>query len=85
MDRLQLLYFFWELIKLGIKYPGRPGFGWPCSNLLEAMMLKQNFFLNRIMGDFSNDSNEYRLNGAGLKLHWRVDRYGPLYIPCKNR
>ena len=74
MERFQLLYFFLELIKLGMDLPGRPGFGWPCSSLLESMVLKQQSFIDRIRGDYSGEFNEYRLNGAGLKLHWKVER-----------
>jgi hypothetical protein len=74
MEAYQLKYFFKDLIELSIKYPGDPGFGIGCSELLEAMMLRQETFINRIMGDNSGDFNEYRLNGAGLKMHWKVER-----------
>lgn len=76
MERYQLLYFFNDLIQLSIKYPGDPGYGIGCSELLNAMMLRQETFINRIMEDDSGkfDFHEYRLNGAGLKMHWRVQR-----------
>jgi hypothetical protein len=77
MERYQLLYFFKDLIELSIKYPGDPGFGIACSELLQAMMLRQDSFINKILKDDSTDRHmfhEYRLNGAGLKMHWKVKR-----------
>lgn len=74
MSKFQLLYFFWELLKLSEKYPGKPGWGRPCSQLLEAMCLRQETFIDRILGDHTNSSNEYRLNEAGLKMYWIVER-----------
>lgn len=74
MERYQILYFFKDLIELSIKYPGDPGFGIGCSELLQAMMLRQDTFVDKIMEDDSGDFHEYRLNGAGLKMHWMVER-----------
>ena len=75
MDRWRLLGFFHDLIKLGIDMPGRPGFGSPISWLLEQMCVRQEKFISRILGDYTGESNECRLNNAGLKMHWRVDRH----------
>ena len=74
MDRYRLEHFFFELIKLGIKHPGRPNFGSPISWLLEQMCIRHTQFLDRICNDFSQESNECRLNNAGLKMYWRVDK-----------
>jgi len=73
-ERYNLLYFFRELIQLSIKFPGRPGWGHACSELLDSLILKQEHFINRIINDDSGDFHEYRLNGAGLKMNWRVLR-----------
>jgi len=75
-ERYNLLYFFRELIQLSIKYPGPPGWGHACSELLDTLILKQDHFINRIMIDDSGDFHEYRLNGAGLKMQWRVNKEG---------
>ena len=72
MDKSRLKFFFLELIKLGIKHPGR--LGDPCSQLLEDMVMRGDEFVKRIIGDYTEESNEYPLNGAGLKLYWRVKR-----------
>jgi hypothetical protein len=74
MDKYMLRSFFYELIKLGIDMPGRPGFGSPISWLLEQMCLHQDKLIDRICGDFTRDSQEWRINTAGLKLYWRVER-----------
>ena len=72
MEKYQLMSFFYELIRLGIDLPGRPGYGSPISWLLEQMCIRQEHFLARICGDFTGDSHEWRINSAGLKFHWRV-------------
>lgn len=74
MDKYRLLGFFHDLIKLGIAMPGRPGFGSPISWLLEQMCVRQEKFISRILGDYTGESTEWRLNNAGLKMHWYVDR-----------
>lgn len=73
MEKYQLLYFFWELLKLADKHHDN-FWGNACSHLLETMCLTQENFIGSILGDYSNESHEYRLNGAGLKLYWMVDR-----------
>lgn len=74
MEKFTLKYFVFGLLQLAYKNPGPNGWGNPCSNLLESFCLKQESFVERIFGDYSNDSHEYRLNGAGLKLYWTVAR-----------
>lgn len=74
MDKWKLRMFFYELIKLGIDLPGRPGFGSPISWLLEQMCMYQDNLLSVITDDYTGDSHECRLNNAGLKMHWRVER-----------
>lgn len=73
-ERYNLLYFFRGLIQLSIKFPGGPGWGHACTELLDSLILKQTNFIDRIMNDKTGNFHEYRLNGAGLKLHWRVFR-----------
>lgn len=74
MDKHKLMRFFYELIQLGIKYPGRPGFGNPISWLLEQMCTRQEQFIARIVGDYTERSQEWRINGAGLKMYARVEK-----------
>jgi hypothetical protein len=73
-EKYNLLYFFRGLIQLSIKFPGGPGWGHACSELLDSLILKQTHFIDRIMNDKTGNFHEYRLNGAGLKFHWRVVR-----------
>jgi hypothetical protein len=74
MDKYKLLHFFMDLINLMYKHPGPKGFGNPVSNLVEQMCLRQKPFIDRIMGDYTGNSHEFRLNNAGLKLYWEVRR-----------
>ena len=71
MDCFRLREFFLELIETAIHYPGTIGF--PCSKLVTDMVRRNEAFIDRIKGDYTGESTEYRLNGAGLKMHWRVD------------
>lgn len=71
-DRYNLLYFFNELINIAIKNPARPGWGNACSHLIEALILRQENFIKKIVEAKPNNSNEYRLNGAGLKMYWEL-------------
>jgi len=71
-ERYLLLGFFKDLIDLSIKFPGRTGWGCPCSYLLEKLLLYQDNFIKKITGDYTGDFHEFRLNGAGLKMNWRV-------------
>jgi len=73
-DQFHLRRFFYELISLSIRYPGRHGYGVGCSLLIEVLVERNESFINRIIENEDNYFNEYRLNGAGLKLHWRVIR-----------
>ena len=73
-ESYNLLYFFNELIKIGLRYPGRPGWGNPCSHLIEALVLTREKFVDRICNDYTRSSHEFRLNGAGLKMYWEVRR-----------
>lgn len=74
MEAYQLKYFFKDLIELSIKYPGDPGFGIGCSELLQALLLRHEHFINKFIKDRENSFHEYRLNGAGLKMHWKIER-----------
>ena len=76
-DKFDLKMLFKEMIELAIEdmrapesESARMGFG--CSKLLEDMLARQDPLLDRILNDYTNDSHEYRLNGAGLKMHWRM-------------
>lgn len=71
METFELKGFFLELLELSYT-DLRPGWGNPCSELLKKMCLRQEPWLRRIEGDYTGDSHEVRLNGAGLKMHWRV-------------
>ena len=76
MEKFRLSMFFCEMINLMYRHPGRPGFGNPVSWLIEQMCVYNEKFFNRILGDYSGESHECRLNNAGLKFHWSVDRSG---------
>jgi len=76
MDAFMLKQFFLEMLNLSYNSI-RPGWGNPCSYLLERLMLRQKPFLDKIMGDYTGHSHEMRLNGAGLKLYWSVKREVP--------
>ena len=73
MDKFTLKNFFWEMMQLSY-FDIRAGWGNPCSYLLERMMLRQDTFLDKIIGDHTNMSHEMRLNGAGLKLWWSMEK-----------
>lgn len=71
MDIFTIKLFFHELLELSYN-DLRPGWGNPCSHLLESMCVRQKPFLDKIEGDYTNNSHEYRLNNAGLKMYWEV-------------
>jgi len=73
MDKFTLKNFFWEMLQLSYE-DVIPGWGNPCSYLLERMCLRQDPFLDKIVNDFTNMSHEMRLNGAGLKLWWSMEK-----------
>lgn len=73
-ESYNLLYFFNEIIKIGHRNPGRPGWGHPCDHLIEKLVLTRDKFIKQIEGDYTNHSHEIRLNGAGLKMYWEVRR-----------
>jgi hypothetical protein len=73
MDKFRLKLFFHELLELSYN-DLRTGWGNPCSHLLEKMCVQQDPWLDSIVGDYSNDSHEFRLNNAGLKLYWQMRR-----------
>jgi hypothetical protein len=72
MEKWQIQMFFFKLIKLGVRYPGRPNWGSPVEWVIEQMCMYQDQFLARIIGDYTNESHECRLNNAGLKMFWKV-------------
>lgn len=73
MERFILKQFFLELLELS--YKDISSFmGNPCSELLKKMCLRQDPWLDRIEDDYTNESHEMRLNGSGLKMHWRVNK-----------
>lgn len=73
MDEYRIRMFFYELIRLSLRYDYTRN-GSPVSGLIEQMCLYNEPFVKRIMGDRTNESHEFRLNGAGLKMLWRVHR-----------
>jgi len=83
MDRFSLKSFFYELLELSYN-DLKPGWGNPCSHLLEVMCIRQEPFLDKIMDDYTSHSHEFRLNSAGVKMHWRVDREGKTLTEKSN-
>ena len=73
MDMYKIKSFFHELLELSYT-DLKPGWGNPCSHLLESMCMYQKPFLAKIEGDYTNHSHEYRLNNAGVKMYWEVRR-----------
>lgn len=73
-DVFSLKLFFHEVLELGIRdlRETRSNMGFACKQLLDDMCIRQQPFLDRIMNDYSEDSHEYRLNQAGLKMYWKV-------------
>lgn len=73
VDKIDILYFFHDLVDLAIRIPSKPGWGNACSHLLSDLILRQVTFLSKVLAN-DGDFHEYRLNGAGLKIHWRIKR-----------
>jgi hypothetical protein len=73
MEMFRIKSFFHEMLELSYT-DLRSGWGNPCCHLLESMCMYQESFLKKIEGDYTNDSHEYRLNNAGLKMYWGVER-----------
>jgi len=73
-NKFGVMRFFSELCALSIKYPGRSGYGIGCSLLIEDLIERNTPFYSKIENDLSGNFHEYRINGAGLKMHWRVVR-----------
>lgn len=65
----KLVGFFYELLRLGLIYPGQGKFGSPISILMEQMVKYQDDFIRKVLKPNSM-INEMRLNGLGLKLMW---------------
>ena len=74
MDMFTVKLFFHELLELSYN-DLRPGWGNPCSHLLESLIVRHQPFLDKIEGDHTNHSHEFRLNNAGLKMYWEVRRH----------
>ena len=74
VDKYRLRAFFYALIMLDFKYKEMYSLGSATSELLKNMCMHQDHWLSRIQGDYTGDSHEFRLNGAGLKMYWKVDR-----------
>jgi len=70
-EKYKLLHFFRELVDYALMCPGRPGFGNPCKHLISDLIMRQDTFIQKIL-DNDGEFVEYRLNGAGLKIHWRM-------------
>ena len=75
--KFALRMFFDEIITLshtrGMLVEGITGGGYPLSGLTNDD-LKKRRLVKRIAGATDSDSHEFRLNGAGLKLYWRLDQ-----------
>jgi hypothetical protein len=73
-SKLELRLFFHGLLELAFKYPGRH---WdnPCSWLLEEITTKPDQLIERIVNAYDY-GEEIRLNGAGLKMWWHIEKDG---------
>jgi hypothetical protein len=74
MDRFELKMFFHDVLILSYN-DLKPGWGNPCSHLLQTFCLRKGPFLDGIIGDYTGNSHEYRLNNAGVKMYWEVWRH----------
>lgn len=74
METYQLRNFFNELIVIALKHSGKLGWSNPCSYLIESLIMRPNKLIDRIKGDYTKQGHEYRLNGAGLKMYWHLNR-----------
>jgi len=70
----KIIHFLSELNILGILLPGKVGFGYATSALMEYTTERGSIlqFVNEMEKASKKDpfSHEYRLNGAGLKMLW---------------
>jgi hypothetical protein len=73
MTSFRLQIFFYELIRLACRFPGKHT-GNACEGLIEQMCLYQPMFIKIITEDYTGDVHEFRLNNVGLKMLWSVDR-----------
>lgn len=76
-DKFKLKHFFWELCQIGVNdHAKHPTFGFATSKLMEDMFTRQEQLLDRMLNDYTGEGHEYRLNGAGLKMYWRMRKDG---------
>lgn len=51
------------------------GGGYPLSGLVDSLLnVRHQNLVNRMVSDDTGESHEFRLNEAGLKMYWRLDR-----------
>jgi len=72
-----LKLFFNEIVTLShrtdMMEEGIEGGGYPLSSLVNNL-LSNHSIVNKITNDYTGESHEFRLNGAGLKMWWRLNR-----------
>ena len=70
----KIIQFFEQLIIHSILFPGKMGFGRPASGLMDY--IRENGSILQFVEEMEKEaqanpfSQEYRLNGAGLKMVW---------------
>lgn len=73
-EKIDIRLFLMDMVKLGLLYPGAEGFGNPVSELVHTCFRTGiTSFVDRIYGDYTGESHEFRINGAGLKMLWEMD------------
>ena len=77
-DRRQALQLlFAEMIRLShrteLMEEAIAGGGYPLHGLVESL-LSHRTLIDEIVDDTTNESHEFRLNDAGFKLYWRLDK-----------
>lgn len=74
----ELNLFFSEIVSLShhseMMREAIEGGGYPLSNLVNSLLNKGCSITRRIVSDYTGESHEFRLNNAGLKMYWRLDR-----------
>jgi len=75
--KFALQMFFNEIVTLSHRtdmlVEAIEGGGYPLSGLVNNLLSNRSI-VDKIVKDYTGESHEFRLNGAGFKLYWRLDR-----------
>ena len=75
--KFALRMFFGEIIRLShtrdMLVEAISGGGYPLGKLVNNLV-GNNTLIDKITNDYTGESHEFRLNEAGFKMYWRIDR-----------